>query len=55
MLSDDCQARKLNKEDAMGGSKWSMLITVSDVQCGCERVSVSSGTGLPASSRTKGC
>ena len=49
-----CQARKMNKEDAMDRCKWRKMIKrMSDDQVGCEWVSVSSGTGLPGLSRTK--
>ena len=46
VVSEDCQARKLNKEDAMD-RKWRKMIKVSDDQDGCEWMNVSSGTGLP--------
>ena len=52
VVREDCQARKLNKEDAMDRCKWRKMI-----KDGCEWpewVSVSSGTGLPGLSRTKG-
>ena len=42
VVETDCQACKLNKEDAMDHGKW-----MSDDQDGCEWVNVSSGTGLP--------
>jgi len=38
VVKEDCQVRKLNKEDVMDRSKWRKL---------SEWVSVSSGTGLP--------
>ena len=44
VVKENCQARKLNTEDAMDRSKWRKLIKDSD---GCEWVGVSSGTGLP--------
>jgi len=47
VVREDCQARKLNKEDAMDRCKWRKVIKVSDDQDGCEWVNVSSGTGLP--------
>jgi len=47
VVREDCQACKLNKEDAMDHCKWRN-------QDGCERVNVSSGTGLPRLSRTNG-
>ena len=46
VVKEDCQARKLNTEDAMDRSKWK-LRRMSNDQDGCEWVSVSSGTGLP--------
>ena len=46
-MEKDCQARKLNKEDAVDRSRWRKLIKMSDVQNGCEWMNVSSGTGLP--------
>ena len=52
VVQKDCQAHILNKEDAMDRSKWRKLM--SNDQDGCERVSVSFGTGLPGLSRTKG-
>ena len=47
VVREDCQARKLNQEDAMDLCKWRKVIKVSDDQDGCECVNVSSGTGLP--------
>ena len=38
VVKKDCQARKLNKEDAMDCSKWRQLIKMSDNQDGCEWV-----------------
>jgi len=49
-VKQECLARKLSKEDAVDRSK-----RMSNDQDGCERVSVSSGTGLPRWSQTKGC
>ena len=51
VVREDCQARKLNKEDAVDRCKWRKVIKYID-QDGCERVNVSSGTGLPGLSRT---
>jgi len=48
VVREDCQARKMNKEDAIDCCKWRM----SNDQDGCEWVSVSSVTGLPGLSRT---
>ena len=47
VMEKDCQARKLNKEDAIDCSRWRKLIRMSDEQDGCEWVNVSSGTGPP--------
>ena len=56
VVREDCQARKLNKEDAVDRCKWRKVIKeVGYVdQDGCERVNVSSGTGVPGLSRTNG-
>ena len=50
VVREDCQARKLNKEDAMDRCKWRKVIK----EARCEWVNVSSGTGLPGLSRIKG-
>jgi len=47
VVEENCQACKLNKEDAVDRSKWRKLIKGSDDQDGCEWVNVSSGTGIP--------
>ena len=47
VVREDCQARKLNKEDAMDRCNWRKVILKYVDQDGCERVNVSSGTGLP--------
>ena len=54
VVREDCQARKLNKEDAVDRCKWRKVIKKYVDQDGCERVNVSSGTGLPGLSRTNG-
>ena len=54
VVREDCQACKMNKEDAIDCCKWRKMIKDSDDQDGCEWVSVSSGTGLPGLSWTKG-
>ena len=54
VVREDCQARKLNKEDAVDRCKWRKVIKKYVDQDGCERVNVSSGTGLPRLSRTNG-
>jgi len=36
VVKENCQAHKLNKEDAMDRSKWRKLTRVSDDQDGCE-------------------
>jgi len=58
VVREDCQARKLNKEDAMDrcmqmekGDKGSTMIRMG---VSTEWVNVSSGTGLPGLSRIKG-
>jgi len=42
----NCQARNLNKEDAVDRGRWKKLIRLDDVQDG-GWVSVSSGAGSP--------
>jgi len=54
VVREDCRARKLNKEDAMDRCKSRKVIKEYVDQDGCERVNVSSGTGLPGLSRTNG-
>ena len=54
VVREDCQARKLNKEDAVDRCKWRKVIKEVRYQDGCERVNVSSGTGLPGLSQTNG-
>jgi len=49
-----CQARKLNKEDAMDRCKWRKVIKEAVDPDVCEWVNVFSGTGLPELSRIKG-
>jgi len=41
-MEKDCQARKLNKEDAMNHKRWRK-----QMRDDCELVDVSSGTGSP--------
>jgi len=45
-MQKDCQARNLNREDAMDRGRWKKLIKIGHDQDG-EWVSVSSGTGSP--------
>jgi len=47
VVEKDCQARKLNKENAMDHSIWRKLIRGVFYEYGCEWVNVSSGTGSP--------
>jgi len=47
VVREDCQARKLNKEDAMDRCRWRKMIKDVRHQDGCEWVNVSSGNGLP--------
>ena len=51
---EDCQVRKMNRVDDIDRCKWRKMRKISDDHHGCEWVSVSSGTGLPGLSRTKG-
>ena len=44
-MQKDCQARNLNREDAMDRGRWKKLIKIGDQDGGW--VSVSSGTGSP--------
>jgi len=46
VVQKDCQARNLNREDAMDHSRWKKLIKLDDDQDG-RWVNVSSGTGSP--------
>jgi len=50
VVKEDCQVRKMNREDAIYHCKWRKMIKdvrlLSDDQDGCEWVSVSSGTSL---------
>jgi len=55
VVREDCQARKLNKEDAVDRCKWRKVtkeVAYID-QDGCERVNVSSGTGQPGQTAVK--
>ena len=45
-MQKDCQARNLNKEDAMDCGRWKKLIRLNDDHDG-GWLNVSSGTGLP--------
>ena len=51
-MEKDCQACKLNKEDAIHRTRctWKLMRD----QDGCEWVNVSPGTSLPGSSQTRG-
>jgi len=46
-VQKDCQARNLNKEDAMNCGRWKKRIKIVDDDQDGGRVSVSSGTGSP--------
>jgi len=50
----DCQIRGLSKDDAMVRGRWRKMIRMVNVQERCEWMDVSSGTGSPGSTRTKG-
>ena len=52
-MEKDCEARGLNREDAMDRSRWRKQIRMIDDHNRCEWVNVSSGTGSPRLSRTK--
>jgi len=52
IVEKDCQARKLNKEDAMNRKRWSKWRGMIDDHDRCEWVNVSSGTGSPRLSQT---
>ena len=54
VVQNDCQARKLNREDAMDRSRRREQIKMTDDQERSKWVNVSSGTGSPGLSRTKG-
>ena len=45
VVEEDCQARKLNNEDAVDYSRWRKLITMFDDYDECELVKVFSGIG----------
>jgi len=51
IVEKDCQARKLNREDAMDHNSWMKQMT--DGHNRCEWVNVSSGTGSRRLSQTK--
>jgi len=53
IVEKDCQACKLNREDAMDHNRWRKQIRMIDDQDRCEWVNVSSGTGSPRLSWTK--
>ena len=44
----------LSKDDAMVYGRWRKMIRMVDEQEGCERMDVSSGSGSPSLTRTKG-
>jgi len=52
-LCKDCQACKLNREDATDRNTWRKQIGMIDDHDECEWVTVSSGTGSPRLSWTK--
>jgi len=53
IIEKDCQARGLNREDAMDHSRWMKQIRAIDDHDRCEWVNVSSGNGSAGLSRTK--
>ena len=46
-MQKDCQARNLNKEDAMDRGRWKKLVKLDDDEDDGGWVSVSSGTSSP--------
>jgi len=53
IVEKDCQARKLNREDAMDYNRWRSRQGMTDDHDRCEWVNVSSGTSSPGLSWTK--
>jgi len=53
IVEKDCQARKLNKEDAINRKRWRNQIRDNDDHDRCEWLNVSSGTSCPGLSQTK--
>jgi len=53
IVEKTCQARRLNREDAMDRIRWMKQIGTIDDHDRCEWVNVSSGTGSPGLSQTK--
>jgi len=53
IVENDCQACKLNREDAMERNRWRKLIRDDCDHDECEWVNVSSVTGSPELSRTE--
>ena len=53
IVEKDCQARGLNREDAMDHIRWMKQIRVINDHDRCEWVNVSSGTGSSELCRTK--
>ena len=53
-MQRDCQVCGLSKDHAMVHGRWSKLIRMVHEREGCEWMNVSSGTGSPGYTRTKG-
>ena len=53
IVEQDCQARKLNRDDAMDHNRWRKQIGMIGDHDRCEWVNVFSGTGSPGLSLTK--
>jgi len=53
IVEKDCQAYKLNREDAMDYNRWRKQIRNAHDHNRCDWVNVSSGTGSPGLSQTK--
>ena len=53
-MQRDCQVCALSRDGAMVHGRWRKLIRMVDEQEGCEWMNVSSGTGSPGYTLTKG-
>ena len=54
VVQRDCHVCGLSRDDAVVRGRWRKLIRMVDEQEGCEWMNVSSGTGSPGFTRTKG-
>jgi len=55
VVQRDCQVRGLSRDDVMVCGRWQKLIRMVDEEEGYEWMNVSSGTGSPRWTWTKGC